>query len=263
MRELALIEERFDVVIAGAIIEHLADPVAALGSFCRAARETVILPFTEVGRSSSMEMTTMNPWRVPAIDYAWWKLSQGLFEAVLANLGFTMELKPCAAIFVLDGQRQDWNVRRSLLVASRRCRLNVTNDCWDDCVADPSGPLNPAWRSPSTGRKRRISPTPRVGIRHVPTPRHVGAADAVVTVAASQPTVAVSTVSISLLTVFIGHGLVDRCASDCQRAYTNGTFTPWRSWDRGPHRPQNAVGSAHRCQGRHRGGHQPPVAGAV
>lgn len=117
MRELALIEERFDVVIAGALIEHLADPVQSIGAFCRAARETVVLPFTQVARSGAMRMRAMNPWRLPPVDYAWWTLSRGLFEAVFANCGFTIELKPCTARWVIGGEVRE--LTRKTIIARR------------------------------------------------------------------------------------------------------------------------------------------------
>ena len=45
LSELRRADERFDVVIAGAIVEHLSHPVSALGALERLAQEAVIIPF--------------------------------------------------------------------------------------------------------------------------------------------------------------------------------------------------------------------------
>lgn len=117
LRELPLTEERFDIVIAGAVIEHLADPVSAIGAFCRAAREMVVLPYTPVARGPAMFMSAMNPWRQVAVDYVWWRLSRGLYEAVFANMGFTIEVRPCRAVCIIGGQRTE--LRRKTIIARR------------------------------------------------------------------------------------------------------------------------------------------------
>jgi len=46
--DLYSVDERFDVVLAGALLEHLGDPVSAIGAICRLARETAIIAFTPV-----------------------------------------------------------------------------------------------------------------------------------------------------------------------------------------------------------------------
>ncbi len=117
MRELARIDERFDIVIAGAIIEHLSDPVSALGAMGRAAREKVILPFTPLARGWGMKMSPLNRWRMPQHDYVWCALTRGLYEAVFANLGFRVEFKPCRAVCTIGGVRREWT--RPTIVATR------------------------------------------------------------------------------------------------------------------------------------------------
>ncbi|HKP03536.1 MAG TPA: methyltransferase domain-containing protein [Chthoniobacterales bacterium] len=91
-------DRRFDVVLAGAIIEHLADPVSAIGNMARLANEAVIIAFTDVHDSEELIMRANGDWSNPACDYEWWALSRGLYCQVLKNLGFEMEITACTAL---------------------------------------------------------------------------------------------------------------------------------------------------------------------
>jgi hypothetical protein len=97
IRELPYFDETFDVVIAGAVIEHLADPVGAVGAMCRLANEAVIVAFTPIANDAKASMVPMGTWADPQLDYTWWLLSRGLLDRVFANLGFTIELHPARA----------------------------------------------------------------------------------------------------------------------------------------------------------------------
>lgn len=55
-------DRRFDVVIAGAILEHLADPVSAIGNMARLADQAVIVAFTPVDDTSDQIMRTSTDW---------------------------------------------------------------------------------------------------------------------------------------------------------------------------------------------------------
>ena len=71
-------ERKFDVVIAGAILEHLADPVSAIGNLARLAREAVIIGFTPVADLDAQFMQTANDWgdpADPAKTYTFWTLT--------------------------------------------------------------------------------------------------------------------------------------------------------------------------------------------
>ena len=96
---LYLTNRRFDVVIAGAIIEHLSDPVFSIGSWARVAKEAIIIPFTEVNNSEELLMTPITPWDDPNMFYSWWTLSAGLYKRILANLGFDFNLVMATAQF--------------------------------------------------------------------------------------------------------------------------------------------------------------------
>ena len=105
----------FDVVIAGAIVEHLADPVTFVSNIARVAREAVIIGFTPIGRTRKQVMETMNEWADPAIDHVWWRVSRGLYERLFANLGFDLEVLPSYAYW--EGKDKH---KRHTLVARRR-----------------------------------------------------------------------------------------------------------------------------------------------
>ena len=119
---LSYTERRFDVVIAGAIIEHLADPVGALGKFARVANEAVLIAFTDVDDSRDLEMRAMNDWRNPQFDYTWWKLSSGLYRRVFENMGFRVEFTRSAAVNNPNPNNtlsKPVEIRRSTIIARR------------------------------------------------------------------------------------------------------------------------------------------------
>ena len=86
---------KFDVVIAGAVVEHLSDPVPFIGALAGLANEAVILAATQVVESDQQIMQTLTPWDSPLNNYAWWILSRGLYERIFKNLGFSVEYTTC------------------------------------------------------------------------------------------------------------------------------------------------------------------------
>lgn len=88
----------FDVVLAGAIVEHLADPVSAIGGMARLANEALIIAFTDVHDSEEMTMRANGDWSNPVWDYEWWTLSRGLYRRVFENLGFAIEIVSSTAL---------------------------------------------------------------------------------------------------------------------------------------------------------------------
>lgn len=91
-------DRRFDVVIAGAIIEHLGDPVSAIGAFARLANEAVIIAFTPVIDTDELIMQPLNSWTDPAYSYVWYQLSRGLYRTIFNNLGFDIEIVTSSAL---------------------------------------------------------------------------------------------------------------------------------------------------------------------
>jgi hypothetical protein len=114
LRKAKYWDRKFDVVIAGAILEHLSDPVSAIGDLSRLAKEAVIIAFTPVSEESDLLMRTANDWSKVDHYYTWWILSLGLYKRVFDNVGFDMELLPAFA--KANGER----VYRHTIIARRR-----------------------------------------------------------------------------------------------------------------------------------------------
>lgn len=97
LRRLPYWGRRFDVVIAGAILEHLADPVGTIGTLAALADEAVIVAFTPVVDSDALILEAANDWSNPALNFTFWNLSRGLYHRVFANMGFSVEMVPVVA----------------------------------------------------------------------------------------------------------------------------------------------------------------------
>jgi 2-polyprenyl-3-methyl-5-hydroxy-6-metoxy-1,4-benzoquinol methylase len=89
---------KFDVVIAGAIIEHLSDPVSAIGNIAMLASEAIVIAFTPVDQTDDLLMKSANDWTNKNYDYTFWTLSRGLYTTVFDNLGFSIEIKTSKAV---------------------------------------------------------------------------------------------------------------------------------------------------------------------
>jgi SAM-dependent methyltransferase len=87
-----------DIVLACAIIEHLSDPVTAIGQMARLARETLVIGFTPIDPAEEPLMRPMQPWH-PDHPYVWWRLSLGLYRALLEQLGFEVTVIEAMALF--------------------------------------------------------------------------------------------------------------------------------------------------------------------
>ena len=107
-------DRKFDVVIAGAIIEHLSDPVTAIGRMAMRANEAVIISFTPVGESDEIMMQAINSWDSHTAANTWWMLSRGLYDKLFSNLGFSVEYK------VSRAKMGGFDVERPTIVARRR-----------------------------------------------------------------------------------------------------------------------------------------------
>lgn len=105
---------KFDVVIAGAIIEHISDPVPAIGNMAMLANDAIVIAFTPVEQTDNLLMMAANDWANQNYDYTFWTLSRGLYAKVLDNLGFSVEIKTSRAI------ASDVLHSRYTIVATRR-----------------------------------------------------------------------------------------------------------------------------------------------
>ena len=94
----------YDIVIAGAIVEHLSDPVTAIGAWASVAREAIIIPFTDVIDDDDQIMRTLNQWDYPGYDHGWWQLSAGLYRRIFSNLGFDFSTTETTALQISTGK---------------------------------------------------------------------------------------------------------------------------------------------------------------
>jgi SAM-dependent methyltransferase len=77
----------FDVVIVGAILEHLSDPIRALASIARLAAQTITISTEVIETEEPIARFVGNADR-PDVDYVFWVYSIGTFRQVLRMLGF-------------------------------------------------------------------------------------------------------------------------------------------------------------------------------
>jgi SAM-dependent methyltransferase len=116
LRDLRYWDERFDVVVAGALLEHLGDPVTAVGVFARLAREAIIVAFTPVINTDDLLMRPVTNLKNARDYFTWWALSRGLYHRIFDNLGFDIEIVQSSAFDVQSKVEQ----KRSTLIARRR-----------------------------------------------------------------------------------------------------------------------------------------------
>ena len=113
-------DRRFDVVLAGAITEHLSDPVTAIGNLSVLAREAVIIAFDPVVDSDEMTLTAGPNWLhlAPRQDHTWYFLSRGLYRRVFENLGFDVRFENAWAAPLFSGDTRP--TQRTTVIATRR-----------------------------------------------------------------------------------------------------------------------------------------------
>jgi SAM-dependent methyltransferase len=78
---------QFDVVIVGAVLEHLSDPIRALASIARKAAHTLVIN-TGIIESNEPIARFMGDSKRPEIDYVFWTYSREVYRQVLEMLGF-------------------------------------------------------------------------------------------------------------------------------------------------------------------------------
>jgi SAM-dependent methyltransferase len=113
-------DRTFDVVLAGAIIEHLSDPVSAIGALARLAKEAVIIAFTNVVDSDELLMRpTEHGMSDPAVEFEWWSLSRGLYRQVFENVGFSVEFTESTAVYAPHENLAKEHVRPTIIARRR------------------------------------------------------------------------------------------------------------------------------------------------
>jgi len=119
MPDLYECDTMFDVVIAGAIVEHISDPVFYIGAWAKVAQEAVIIPFTFFCNDDDMFMKPASTWDHPQLSYTWWMLSAGLYRRIFDNLNFDVDFsKTTTAIW--NREEGSLIVERPTIIARRR-----------------------------------------------------------------------------------------------------------------------------------------------
>lgn len=120
LNDLSKWDRRFDVVIAGAITEHLSDPVTAIGNLSVLAREAIIIAFDPVVDSDDLTLTAGSNWSDlrPRADHTWYFLSRGLYRRLFTNLGFDVSFVDSYAVPLFAGTTEP--TRRTTVIATRR-----------------------------------------------------------------------------------------------------------------------------------------------
>jgi hypothetical protein len=115
LEHLRYVHREFDVVFAGAILEHLGDPISAIGLIGRIAKEAVIIAFTPVEDTDELLMRPITDLSDPNHYFTWWSLSRGLYRRVFHNIGFEIEIVPSRALDTATGA----DVERKTIIAKR------------------------------------------------------------------------------------------------------------------------------------------------
>jgi SAM-dependent methyltransferase len=79
----------FDVVIVGALLEHLSDPIGALASIARRCAATLVIN-TAVIETEEPIAKFAGRANAPDFDYTFWFYSIGVYREILGMLGFTI-----------------------------------------------------------------------------------------------------------------------------------------------------------------------------
>lgn len=106
----------FDVAIVGSVLEHLSDPVTALGSIARLTRERIVVVTPLLEGDEPMARFEGRASR-PEADFTWWTYSLGVFRELFGMLGFEIEKVSRASYRYLYGGRDE---ERATIVAVRR-----------------------------------------------------------------------------------------------------------------------------------------------
>jgi SAM-dependent methyltransferase len=105
----------FDVTVVGSVLEHLSDPISALGSVARLTKERIVVvtPLLETDQPiARFEGRADNP----EADFTWWVYSLGLYCEIFRMLGFAIEKVSRAKYRYMYGDRDE---ERSTIVAVR------------------------------------------------------------------------------------------------------------------------------------------------
>jgi len=113
-------EMMYDIVIAGAVVDHISDPVFAIGAWAKVAREAVIIPFVPVIFDDDLLMKPLTGWDNPSTNFAWWHLSSGLYKRVFSNLNFSVDFSKSSTAIYNDPEKGFVREKRPTIIAKRQ-----------------------------------------------------------------------------------------------------------------------------------------------
>src|SRR2546423_3892064 len=114
--DLPLALGEFDIAIIGSVLEHLSDPITALGSIARLTKERMVIvtPLLETKEPVARFEGQADK---PEADFTWWIYSLPVYREILGMLGFEIEKVSPANYYYMYGDREE---ERSTIVAIRR-----------------------------------------------------------------------------------------------------------------------------------------------
>ena len=110
---------RFDVVILGAILEHLADPIRALASVAKHAGRTIVINTDYIDTDEPMAQFNGRPNR-PEASYIFWTYSLGTYRHIMEILGFEIAAVERNRFAAFNGNGEAIDIDRVALVCRRK-----------------------------------------------------------------------------------------------------------------------------------------------
>ena len=107
---------QFDIALVGSVLEHLSDPITALGSIARLTAERIVVVTPLLETEERMARFEGDAGR-PEADFTWWTYSIGLYREIFAMLGFVIEKVGRSHYRYMYGNRDE---ERATLVAARQ-----------------------------------------------------------------------------------------------------------------------------------------------
>ena len=116
----------FDVIILGAILEHLADPIRALASVTKHARDMIIINTDVIDTNEPTARFNGRP-DLPDASYIFWTYSIKTYEHVMGILGFEIEAAKKSLFAAYDSTGARVERERVALVCRRKLQGDIAS----------------------------------------------------------------------------------------------------------------------------------------
>ncbi len=110
---------QFDVVILGAILEHLADPIRALASVAKHASDIIVINTDYIETDEPMARFNGRP-DLPDASYIFWTYSVSTYEHIMGILGFQIASVKRSTFTAFETSGEKTEVERVALVCRRQ-----------------------------------------------------------------------------------------------------------------------------------------------